>query len=107
VDVVGRIVQLGRGMIEAVAHQLFLQFAACVRARLEAEAAAAPASSPAAGSGAPAPAAASGAPAAPAVAPRRPEPAAEPQAVRALPLLMRAFWAWVLSLFRGGARRGR
>jgi carbon monoxide dehydrogenase subunit G len=37
-DVVGRIVQLGRGLIEQVAHQLFQQFASCVRATLEAEA---------------------------------------------------------------------
>jgi carbon monoxide dehydrogenase subunit G len=36
VDVVGRLVQLGRGMIEQVAHQLFQQFSACVRATLEA-----------------------------------------------------------------------
>jgi carbon monoxide dehydrogenase subunit G len=108
VDVVGRIVQLGRGMIEGVAHQLFLQFAACMRARLEAESAAAPAASSAAGAGAPAAArAAAGEAPAPAVGPRQPEPAPAPQAVRALPLLMRAFWAWVLSLFRGAARRGR
>ena len=40
VVVVGRIVQLGRGMVEQVAHQLFQQFASCVRAVLEAEAAA-------------------------------------------------------------------
>lgn len=40
VVVVGRIVQLGRGMVEQVAHQLFQQFAGCVRAVLEAEAAA-------------------------------------------------------------------
>ena len=36
-DVVGRIVQLGRGLIEQVAHQLFQQFASCVRATLEVE----------------------------------------------------------------------
>jgi carbon monoxide dehydrogenase subunit G len=36
-DVVGRIVQIGRGLIEQVAHQLFQQFASCVRATLEAE----------------------------------------------------------------------
>ncbi len=34
-DVVGRLVQLGRGMIEQVSHQLFLQFSECVRATLE------------------------------------------------------------------------
>lgn len=78
VDVAGRIVQLGRGMFEQVAHQLFAQFAGCVRARLEAEDPAAAAT--AAGAAAP-----------------PPRPA---EAVRALPLLMRALWAWLLSLFR-------
>ncbi len=47
VDVAGRLVQLGRGMIEQVAHQLFQQFAACVRSTLEsAGAAGAPAPRP-------------------------------------------------------------
>lgn len=92
VDVVGRIVQLGRGMIEQVAHQLFKEFSACVRATLEAEASAraSPASAEA------------GAAAAPLAPPKRQE------AVRALPLLMRALWAWLLSLFGRrprGARR--
>lgn len=80
VDVVGRIVQLGRGMIEQVSHQLFEQFAGCVRATLEAEAAAR-----------------AGAPAAP--APKRQE------AVAAFPLLMRALWAWFLGLFRRRPRQ--
>ncbi len=76
VDVVGRLVQLGRGMIEQVSHQLFQQFAACVGATLEGEAAAR-----------------TGETAHP-VPPRRAEP------VRVLPLLMRALWAWLLGLFR-------
>lgn len=86
-DVVGRIVQLGRGMIEQVAHQLFGQFAACVRRTLEAEAAARVAASPEAREAADA-----------AIA------AARPREVRALPLLLRAFWAWLLGLVR--RRRG-
>jgi carbon monoxide dehydrogenase subunit G len=77
VDVVGRIVQLGRGMIEQVSHQLFEQFAGCVRRTLEAEAAATAAG----------------------LAPPAPAPA-RPEAVAALPLLMRALWAWFLGLFR-------
>jgi carbon monoxide dehydrogenase subunit G len=76
VDVVGRIVQLGRGMIEQVSHQLFQQFASCVRATLESEAAAR------AGGTSPGP------------------PPPRPRAVSALPLLMRALWAWIRSLFR-------
>jgi uncharacterized protein len=46
VDVVGRIVQFGRGLMEEVSRQLFRQFSACVQARLaeapEKEAAPAP-----------------------------------------------------------------
>jgi carbon monoxide dehydrogenase subunit G len=78
VDVVGRIVQLGRGMIVEVAHQLFQQLATCVAATLGAEAAS---STPAGAAGAPA----------------TPPPRAD--AVRAVPLLLAAFWAWLRSLF--------
>lgn len=35
VDLAGRVVQFGRGMIEDVARQLFQEFAACVRTRME------------------------------------------------------------------------
>jgi len=73
VDIAGRLVQLGRGMIEQVSHQIFLQFADNVRATLEAEAA-------------PAGAGPTGVP-------------ARPQALSALPLLMRALWAWLKALF--------
>lgn len=82
VDVVGRLVQLGRGMIEQVSHQVFLQFVERVRAHLEA------------------PAAAAGDAAARPAAP----PAAQP--LSALPLLLRALWAWLKGLLGlGGARR--
>ncbi len=36
VDLVGRLVQLGRGMVEQVSHQMFQQFARCVQAHFEA-----------------------------------------------------------------------
>jgi carbon monoxide dehydrogenase subunit G len=100
VDVVGRIVQLGRGMIVEVAHQLFRELAACVAATLEAEAAA-PAGAPG-GAAAAGEAAAPPAPTAPTggAAPRRQE------AVRALPLLLAALVAWLRSLF-GRPRRPR
>jgi uncharacterized protein len=81
VDVVGRLVQLGRGMIEQVSHQIFLQFSERVRAAVEAE--------PAAQGGA-----------ASAAAPRQPE------ALAAIPLLFRALWAWLKGLF-GGSAAGR
>lgn len=38
VEVVGKLMQFGRGMMEEVSRQVFGQFAACVRATLEAEA---------------------------------------------------------------------
>lgn len=86
VDVVGRLVQLGRGMIEQVSHQVFLQFAERVRAHLEQPAAGAEASAGGA--------AAAGAPAAP--------QAVEP--LRAFPLLLRALWAWLKGLLGLGDR---
>lgn len=49
VNLVGRLVQLGRGMVEQVSHQMFQQFARCVQARLEA----APGAAPATGTGQP------------------------------------------------------
>jgi len=78
-DVVGRLVQLGRGMIEQVSHQLFLQFSECVRATLEAEAAGAPAAG------------------------KRPR-----EAVSAIPLLLKALGAWIAGILRRlfGGRRG-
>ncbi|HEU4768293.1 MAG TPA: SRPBCC family protein [Pyrinomonadaceae bacterium] len=36
INLVGRIVQFGRGMIEEVSRQMFRQFATCVKSRLEA-----------------------------------------------------------------------
>lgn len=37
INLVGRIVQFGRGMIEEVSRQMFRQFATCVKSRLEAD----------------------------------------------------------------------
>jgi uncharacterized protein len=37
INIVGRIVQFGRGMIEEVSRQMFRQFATCVKSRLEVE----------------------------------------------------------------------
>jgi len=73
VDLVGRIVQFGRGMIEDVAKHLFQQFAGCVKAHLEQ----------------PAEAAAVGV-----AAPHRAEP------VHAIPLALKALWAAIVRLFR-------
>lgn len=69
VDLAGRLVQLGRGMVEQVSHQMFQEFARCVQARLEA----APGAPPAAEAGRP---------------------------LRAVPLVARALWAWLLAFLR-------
>jgi carbon monoxide dehydrogenase subunit G len=63
IDVVGKLMQFGRGMMEEVSRQIFAQFASCVGASLGARAAGASSPSPAA-AGAPQGEAASGAPAA-------------------------------------------
>jgi hypothetical protein len=102
-DIVGRLAQFGRGMIESVNRQMFRQFTECVRATLEtpevpeAPAAAEPSS--------PAPSAAALAPDAPpaasVVAPP-PPPVAKP--VRLLPVLLRAL-ADLLRRLLGRLRR--
>lgn len=78
IDLVGKIVQFGRGMIEEVSRQMFRQFSTCVKQHLEiAEAPPAqqqPADKPA-------------------------EP--ETKAVAAAPLAFRALWAIIVRFFRG------
>jgi carbon monoxide dehydrogenase subunit G len=84
VDLTGRIMQVGRGMIQGVAHQLFQQFVASVKQRLEAsQAAAAPGAAPATGPQAAGHAAA----------------ASEPQAIRIVPIILKAIWAAILRFF--------
>ena len=65
-ELVGKIVQFGRGMIEEVSRQLFRQFSACVKQHLEVTEEN--------------------------VATEE-APAGEPRAVSAAPLAMRALWA--------------
>lgn len=77
VDVAGKLVQFGRGMIEQVSKQLFRQFAECVRGEMVGRA-----------TGAAAPPAAT---------------AAKP--VRAVPLLLQSVWAMILRFVRRLARR--
>ena len=99
VDIVGKIAQFGRGMIESVNKQIFRQFTECVRANLETPAAAVPelvapsSTSP---------------PAAPADATFVALGATQPQnlsiqtvqTVRLLPLIGRALWDWLAGLVR-------
>jgi carbon monoxide dehydrogenase subunit G len=75
IDLVGKIVQFGRGMIEEVSRQMFRQFSACVKKHLEID-----------------------------EAPQEPQPAdkpAEPEtkAVAAAPLAFRALWAIIVRFF--------
>lgn len=86
VDVAGKIVQFGRGMIEAVSKQLFKEFASCVRAALESPAATAAASASTAAA-----LRATSAPVQPQAASANATQAAKPVAV--LPLVFRALWA--------------
>jgi carbon monoxide dehydrogenase subunit G len=106
VDLVGRLVQFGRGMVQGVAKQLFKQFSTALREDLEtpepaaAPAAAAPEPAPAASAEAPLPVPVEAAPVpavpvvAVAVRPRTQQP------VRALPLLFRALWDAIARFFR-------
>jgi carbon monoxide dehydrogenase subunit G len=83
VEVEGRLIELGRGVLERAGHEVFRDFAACVRARIEAEAA----GGSGGGAGARAP------------VPHR-------DALRPVPLLIGALRAWVAELLRArGARR--
>jgi hypothetical protein len=83
VEVSGRIMQFGRGMIPDISHQLFQQFVACAKERLEAQAGALAAASAAAPAQATAEAAA-----------REKEP------ISILPLVLRAFGSSIGRFFR-------
>jgi carbon monoxide dehydrogenase subunit G len=78
VDVRGRVVALGRGVLEQLGHLVFQDFAARVRAAVEAEEA-----------GRPAPGAAG------------PTSAGRPEPLRALPLVLWALRAWLAAWVRG------
>jgi len=76
VDLTGRIMQVGRGMIQGVSKQLFQQFVKSARAQLEAEAAAAAAGAP------------------------PPPPPVKQESINAVALLFRTIWAAIVSFFR-------
>jgi carbon monoxide dehydrogenase subunit G len=86
VDVGGPMERFGRGFIEEVGHQLFRQFAACIRAAVEAEQTPLAAGTP------------------------PPAPRSRREPLAAVPLLLRALGAWLAGWFRprgGGAPRAR
>jgi carbon monoxide dehydrogenase subunit G len=74
INLVGKIVQFGRGMIEEVSRQMFRQFSACVRQQLEVADNSAPETSVAA--------------------------APEDKAVSAAPLAFSALWAIIVRFFK-------
>jgi len=75
IELVGKIVQFGRGMIEEVSRQMFRQFSACVKQQLEITDE-------------------------PQSTEKAPGPPAEPKAVAAAPLAFRALWAIIARFFR-------
>ena len=78
VDLVGKVVQFGRGMIEEVSRQLFRQFSACVKQRLEVANEAQPSGTQTA-------------------EPQPPE--AEREALSAAPLVLHAMWTVIKRFF--------
>ncbi len=83
VDLVGKIVQFGRGMIEEVSRQLFRQFSACVKQRLEVATEAQPTGS-----------------APPESRSTEKSPDSETEALSAAPLVLRAVWTVVMRFFQ-------
>lgn len=75
VELVGKIVQFGRGMIEEVSRQMFRQFSGCVKKHLEVGEDPEPAATPS-------------------------ETPVETKAVAAAPLAFRALWAIIARFFR-------
>ena len=82
VELVGRIVQFGRGMVEEVSRQMFRQFSTCVKAKLEVVEETQPAA-----------------------AAENPGAPSETQAVAAAPLAFRAIWTIFVRFFKGLFRR--
>ena len=80
IDLVGKIVQFGRGMIEEVSRQMFRQFSTCVRQQLEIPDEPQPLDQQ---------------PAEPVPQPPEPKP------VSAAPLAFRALWAIIVRFFKG------
>ncbi len=93
IDLTGKVMQVGGGMIKGVSHQLFLQFAQTAKERLEAEVATARVDATTGD------VAAAAAASAPALAPEENE-------LKVLPLLFKTIWAAIVNFFRrlfGGA----
>jgi carbon monoxide dehydrogenase subunit G len=94
IDIAGRVMQIGRGLVESVSRQLFRQFADSVREALEQEAPA-----PALIASAPPIVEAADATATTSTAPPAAPPAPPSNELRLLPLLWRALIDWIRKLF--------
>lgn len=100
IDLVGKIVQFGRGMIEEVSRQMFRQFSTCVRKQLEiTNQPQPPAETQSVSESQPAGESPSGGGGAQRVA--QPPPPPEAKAVAAAPLAFRALWAIIVRFFKG------
>ena len=98
IDIAGKIVQFGRGMIEGVSKQLFRQFADCVRAELETPLPLVESTTP---SATPSPTTVSGSSAArPAPTTPQSDTPRVVQPVRALPLVLKWLWSALLDVIR-------
>ena len=114
-DIVGKIAQFGRGMIESVNKQMFRQFTECVRANLETPPAAIPTPAapsattpPSTPSSASSPAASTDATVVTPGAKQAQNPITETgQPVRLLPLIGRALWDGLAGLVRRLVGRGQ
>ena len=102
IDLVGKIVQFGRGMIEEVSRQMFRQFSTCVRKQLEVPDEPQP-ESPSAGEPQSASASSSAGATEYAGGTQRVAQPVEPEtkAVAAAPLAFRALWAIIVRFFKG------
>src|SRR5688572_1702494 len=102
IDLVGKIVQFGRGMIEEVSRQMFRQFSTCVRKQLEVPDEPQP-ESPSAGEPQSASASSSAGATESAGGTQRVAQPVEPEtkAVAAAPLAFRALWAIIVRFFKG------
>lgn len=88
INLVGKIVQFGRGMIEEVSRQMFRQFATCVKSRLEVANEPPPAQTATTDNTNPTPAATT-------------NPPTETKAVSAASLGFRAMWSIIARFFKG------
>lgn len=90
IDLVGKVVQFGRGMIEEVSRQMFRQFSTCMKQQLEVPEEPQPAAAGQQSADDSQPASAS-----------QPTQPTETKAVAAAPLAFRALWAIVARFFKG------